>query len=229
MAVTVNVIEQVGDSKIRRFSSDSSIFFYRAGMAIDADGAPHSYHQDDQKGLDFLANGGEPGDWWALVTDTGKSNGSPVVQSATDPAPGFYISMTSLEDLGKSRTNPRRYVDAETIPYFVLPGNKKFGTKLGDFGFVVNPANGQSCGCIFADTGPADKIGEGSIALAKELGIKANPKAGGVDDGLAYVVFPGSSSGWPLAVDDIHQKATKLFKAWGGFAKIKQGLPNLEW
>jgi Fungal chitosanase of glycosyl hydrolase group 75 len=227
MAVTI--IDDVGDSHIRRFSDDSSIFFYRAGMTIDADGAYHAYHPKDI-GLDWLANAGEPGNWYGVVTDTGRADGKPIIQKSGDPAPGYHVSATTLEDTTKARTDPRRYVNAEEIPFFVLPGNKTMGARLGDFGFVVNSLNGKGCGCIFADTGPANKIGEGSIALANELGIKnTSPKDGGVEDGLVYVVFPGSRSGWPMAVDEIHQRATKLFKDWGGFAKVKQGVPSLEW
>jgi hypothetical protein len=229
MTVTVDVIDILSETKIRRFSSDTKIFFFRAGMAIDADGSPHAYHPDDDPGLDDLANAGHPGDWWALVTDTGDSDGDPVVQGAKDPAPGFYISTTTLEDRKKDRKDPKRYVNAETIPFFVLPGNKRFGAKLGDFGFVVNSTNGKSCGCVFADTGPVDEVGEGSIALAKALGLNANPKNGGADDGLAYIIFPDSGAGWPLSADEIGKKATKLFENWGGMAKIKQGLPRLNW
>lgn len=229
MTVVVNIIDQVGESKIRRFSTDPAIFFYRAGMMVDADGSPHAYHQDNTKGLDFLANAGKPGDWWALVTDTGEADGKPIVQGARDPAPGFYISMTSLEDSSKKTQDPKRYVDSETIPYFVLPSDRTFGAGLGDFGVVVNPLNKKICGCVFADIGPDDEIGEGSISLAKALGINANPKNGGVNDGLAYIVFPGSKSAWPLTAEAISQKTTKLFTTWGGIEKIKQGLPRLNW
>jgi Fungal chitosanase of glycosyl hydrolase group 75 len=227
--MTVNIIDDVDDSHIRQFDTDSSIFFFRAGMAIDADGAYHAYHPDDI-GLDWLDNAGSPGDWYGVVTDTGRGSGEPVIQGPGDPAPGYYVSATTLEDPSKARTDPRRYVNAETIPFFVLPGNKKMGARLGDFGYVVNSENGRGCGCIFADTGPANKIGEGSIALAKELGISnTSPKDGGVDDGIAYIVFPGSKIGWPITVDEIHQKASKLFRDWGGMLKIKKGLPNLPW
>jgi Fungal chitosanase of glycosyl hydrolase group 75 len=223
----VDKIGKVGESFIRQFSSDPSVFFFRAGMAVDADGSPHAYHPVKGKGLDWLGNAGNEEDgWWALVTD---ADGKPVVQGATDPAPGFYISTTTLENQSKRETDTNRYVDSETVPFFVLPSDELFGAEVGDFGFVINPSNGKSCGCIFADTGPGDEIGEGSIALAKALGLNADPKAGGIDDGLAYIVFPGTKSGWPLSADEIHKKSTKLFEDWGGLEKIKKGLPNLEW
>src|SRR5262245_50331332 len=69
-----------------------SAVFYAGGMMIDADGAYRAYHPAN-KGLDFLANGGKPGNWWALVTENGKPSGTPVVQGPADPAPGFYISL----------------------------------------------------------------------------------------------------------------------------------------
>jgi hypothetical protein len=86
----------------------------------------------NKSGLDYLANAGKPGNWWALVTDNGKSSGNPVVQSSSDPAPSFYISTTSLEDSSVGREDPRRYVNAEWINFFVLPGKLGLGAKLGD-------------------------------------------------------------------------------------------------
>lgn len=70
-------------------------FFFKAGMAINADGAPDAYHPDDI-GTDALANAGHPGNWWALVTHNGKRSGNPIVQKAGDPNPGYYIAMTAL-------------------------------------------------------------------------------------------------------------------------------------
>jgi hypothetical protein len=39
------------------------------------------------------------------------------------------------------------------------------------------------------------KYGEGSIALARALGIPSSPRNGGCADGVTFVVFPGSSKG----------------------------------
>src|ERR1700735_3704314 len=57
-------------------SNSDNAFFYKAGMAIDADGSPRAYNKDDSKALDYLSNGGKPGDWWAVVT----VNDKPYVQ-----------------------------------------------------------------------------------------------------------------------------------------------------
>src|SRR5438477_8683441 len=146
-------------SDIQTLQDDSSAFFYESGLMIDADGAYRAYHPDNTSGLDYLGNAGKPGNWWALVTDNGKPNGNPVIQSDDDPAPGYYISTTSLEDPKKDRTDPRRYVDSESINFFVLPG--KLGlAKLGDFGVVIRPKTNIYDYAIYADSGPANKLGE---------------------------------------------------------------------
>src|SRR6185369_7792620 len=88
------------------------------------------------------ANAGHPGNWWALVTDNGQPSGRPVVQTDADPAPGFYISTTSLEDPNCDRKDPRRYVNSEAVNFIVLPGRLGLGAKLGDFAVVIRPATG---------------------------------------------------------------------------------------
>ena len=174
-----------------------------AGMMIDADGSPHAYHKDNTQALDYLANAGKPGNWWALATDNGKSTGNPLVQTATDPAPGYYISMTSLVDKTKNYSDPRRYVDSETIPYIAMPPAFSTAFKPGDIALVVNKKNNKRCYAIFADVGPRDKIGEGSIALAKQLGIDADPKKGGAANNVVYIFFKKSGTGIPVGSEEI--------------------------
>lgn len=154
-------------------------------MSIDADGAPKAYHPVSAQGLDALGNAGKPGNWWALVTDTGKPSGTPVVQKATDPAPRFYVSTTTLENTTKERTAPIRYVDSSTIPYVVLPSDaiKKLKARMGDFAVVINSKNHKLSSAIVADQGPKGQVGEGSIALAEALGVPANPRRGGAAQG----------------------------------------------
>ena len=189
-------------------------FTFVAGMAIDADGCPRAYHPDAKSGLDHLANGGKPGDWWGVVTANGKPSGEPVVQGDDDPAPGFYVSQTALFDPDYELTDPRRYVDACEIPYIVLPLDDTRGAGLGDFAMVINHANGRRCGAIFADLGPGHKLGEGSIALAECLGVKSSPKHGGTDGGIMYIVFPGSGNGRPQPGHVIQQRAGELYEIW---------------
>lgn len=206
-------------------TKDVAAAVFRAKMAIDADGSPQAYSPEKGKGLDYLANAGRPGNWWALVTD---GNGEPLIQKSDDLAPGYYISSTSLKNVGHPDTTARRYIDSGTIPYFVLPG-KSFSQfthgrpiRLGDLGVVYNIKTGLHVFAIFADTGPAAKIGEGSMALARAVGLKDDPKRGGGTDNrdIVYVVFPGSGIGQGMPVADIEAKAKPLFEAWGGLGRI---------
>src|SRR5437879_8905391 len=128
--VKLKFLRRIVYSDIQTLQDDSSAFFYESGLMIDADGAYHAYHPDNKSGLVYLGNAGKPGNWWALVTDNEKPSGNPVVQSSSDPAPGFYISTTSLEDSSVDREDPRRYVRAESVNFFVLPVILGFVSKL---------------------------------------------------------------------------------------------------
>jgi hypothetical protein len=194
---------------------------FKSGMLIDADGAPKAYHKDDAKALDNLANAGKEGNWWALVTDTGKPEGKPVVQGPGDPAPGYFVSTTALFDKAKPTRSPARYVNASTVPYVTLPPEgKEWGAQLGDFAAVMNARNGRIAFAIFADIGPPAKLGEGSIALADAIGIASSPKDGGLPSGVVYAIFPKSGSGAPRSAADIEREGKRLFDALGGRAVL---------
>jgi hypothetical protein len=190
-------------------------FFFVSGMTIDADGAPNAYHPDNI-GLDDLANAGGPGHWDGIMTD---DDGNPLVQGSDDPFPGYYVSCTSLSDRTKPRNDPTRYVDASKIPYIVLPRElaAQGGARLGDFAVVVNLRNGKSAYAIFADVGT---FGEGSIALANNLGIWSDARQGGRRGGLLYLVFPGSGNRQPRTVEEIQSETEKLLQDWGGLGKL---------
>jgi hypothetical protein len=190
---------------------------WKGGMRIDADGAPRAYHKDDAKALDDLANAGKERSWQALVTDTGKPDGKPLVQGAGDPAPGFYVSATALFDKAKPLRSPARYVDASKIQYLAVPPESKdWGVALGDFAVVLNAKNGRVAFAIVADIGPPAKLGEGSIALADAVGIASSPRDGGLASGVVYAIFPRSGSGAPRPAADIDREGQRLFEALGG-------------
>ncbi len=192
----------------------STAFFYEAGMTIDADGAPNAYHPDNT-GLDDLANAGEPGSWPGLAKD---SDGEPFVQGPGDPFPGYYVSETALADRSLPVNDPARYVDATKIPYIVLPGGfaRQMGARPGDFSVVLNQRNGKISYAIFGDIGPADRMGEGSVALAENLGIRSDARNGGARGEILYLVFPGSGNRQPRPVEEINSQAEKLLQDWGG-------------
>ncbi len=211
--------------KVLAWSSPSSPrgFFYKAGLAIDADGAYRTYHPNDRLGLDSPSHAGHPGNWWALVTDNEKTTGRPVVQGESDPAPGYYVSTTALYD--RDNPNPRdphRYVDALKIPYVVLHPKALGFARLGDFATVVNLQNGNISGAVVADvSAPNLPVGEGSIALAEALEIDSSPRHGGKDGDVAYLIYPGSGNGKPRPLEEIVANSKQLFEAWGGMDKLK--------
>lgn len=201
------------DKTIVWVTQPHSALLFECGMSIDADGSPRAYHPKNI-GLDDLKHAGKNGRWWALATKKGK----PVIQKS-----GYYVSMTSLQDFRYSPWDQRRYVDAEKIPYIVLPPKvKRLGkVKTGDMAVVYNTHNHKLMYAIYADTGADTRIGEGSIALAKSLGINANARTGGIANGIIYLVFPGSGNGKPRSKMVITAIGRRYFKAWGGLKYLR--------
>ncbi|MEH2394136.1 MAG: glycoside hydrolase family 75 protein [Nostoc sp.] len=219
----IKTLLEIGEIPIFQADGESA-FFYEAGMSINADGAPNAYHPADT-GIDFLANAGYSDNWWALAVD---KNGKAFIQGSTDPYPGYYISTTALLDSGFVTQDPRRYVDSTNIPYIVLPGNADFrrvtGVKLGDFAVVYNTNNEKLIFAIYADIGPKNQIGEGSIALSQALGndpfVRSRVRRG-IPKNIIYVVFPGSGNGQPRKTLEIEAETKRLFEIWGGVERIK--------
>jgi len=179
--------------KVYKHNPSSAIMF-RAKLTIDADGSPRAYGPNNS-GLDYTANAGSPGNWWGVVTN---NSGNPIIQGSGSPYPGMYVSTTSLINTAYAATSPFRYVNSEAIPFFVLPSAVKTlgNIQLGDIGYVYNTVTGLGCYAIFADGGPAGKLGEASIYLANQIGVNSNARTGGTSQGIIdYIVFPGSGSG----------------------------------
>jgi hypothetical protein len=218
------LITRFGYSKVYR---SAGVVFWAGKASIDADGCPRAYHPVSAKGLDALGNAGRTGNWYGVATHNGKPDGKPVVQGLHDPAPGFYVSTTSLQDRRYPVTSPMRYVDSVSMPFFVLPGGCSFDCKLGDLGLILNTATGKHVTAIYADIGPRDEIGEVSIAAAVALGIPASARTGGVAHGIVYAVFPGLRSLWPKLTypnADWVAGINACVRALDGFGVIKRTL-----
>lgn len=176
------------------YKHDSSgVILYKAKMAIDADGSPRAYGPNNT-GLDYTANAGSPGNWWGVATDL---NGNPYIQHPGQPYPGMYVSTTSLLNSACVDSLPCRYVDSENVPFYVIPtAVKNLGILIGDIAFVYNTVTKKGCYAIYADSGPAGSLGEGSMYLAAKLGINNNPRTGGTSSGIIdYIIFPHSGFG----------------------------------
>lgn len=218
------LIKTIGSVKIY---SEKNAYIYIAGMAIDADGDELAYAPAGSglAPLDHLANAGKPGSWWGITCD---SDGNPYLQQPYHRAPGYYVSSTALVNPAFPLSNPDRFMDSSQIPYFVLPSNFSSGmpaplqpAKLGDLGLGYNIQTGDNNAMIYADIGPANQIGEGSMALASTLALKPDPKTGGTSKPIiCYWFVPGSSKGWQ-PVDIWWKNALDLFRRWGGMAYLK--------
>lgn len=215
----------------------SKALVYTCGTKIDVDGAPNAYGPHDL-GLDYSANAGHeeytdkngvfhakhyPG----VVTD---SNGDPIVQGLNDPYPGMWVSQTAMSDPKYPQNNPKKYVDATKVNYFVISPNLEKdllgdGTALrvGDLGVVL--FNGKIVGVIGADVGNHDEIGEIAMATADSVGINSNPRHGGNSGGVTFVLFPNSRNHPPWTRDSYGDDALALFAKWGGLDRC--GLLNV--
>lgn len=148
-------------------------------------------------------------------------------EAGTDPTGAVD---TNLHDANNKPLDSRHY------PFIVLPLNQQMihgrlakisgrtvaqmGAQLGDLGVALFK-NGQIVPVIYGDRGPAMKLGEGSVMVAKALGINADPERGGIDEGeippgIVHVVFPGSNDApnkiTKRSADDVARDALALFK-----------------
>jgi hypothetical protein len=176
------------------FTSDADI---DADGANGQNGAPAAYKVDDS-GSVAVANGGMAINDGEVVCAHDWAREIVIVNSNDQPRvfPGGVIaSMTWYRIPGKSADDPSDYVDAETVPYIVVPPlivNKtkdvvrgcrarvKYGSKFVD--------------CVVADLGPANRIGELSIAAARSVGLPASPRNGGTEQPvIQYELWPGQA------------------------------------
>jgi hypothetical protein len=109
---------------------------------------------------------------------------------------GNIASVTWYRDRSKATSDPSSYVDAETIPYIVVPPIIVQGTKGIVRGCRAKVTyRNKSVNCVVADLGPANKIGEISIAAARALGITPSPRSGGVVGAFVqYELWPGQAA-----------------------------------
>jgi hypothetical protein len=204
--------------KVKRIRGTTPLFF-KAKFAVDADGAARAYHPNDlPEALDLKRNATSGSKKYIQGK---KKNG----KLGKGPQPGFYISETSLSR--GDAWDADSFIDAEFVPYIVLPAHFASGVAAGNLCTVVNLKNFRATAAIFADTNP--HVGEASVRAA--LNISVNDPSmpitdlakhgGDTKDNYLYIVYPGqkltaraAAPHWP--VEDITQRADELFAQWGG-------------
>ena len=222
----VTLLASAGGNSIFTTEPADAVVF-RGRLAVDADGSPRAYHPGN-RGLDDLAAARDAAG--RLSPDVlAFRNGQPYIQGSGDPAPGYYVSMTSLRRQSGDDWDQRRYVDAGEVPYIVLPQGpaqarlNAAGVDLGDLAIVYNTARETWRPAIVAEYGPADALGEGSMRLADELGYDPDPRRGGTEarENL-FLIFAATraSPSWPRDVDEIDATAAQRFAAWGGVRRL---------
>ncbi len=93
-------------------------------------------------------------------------------------------------------------LNAAQLPFVVLPSPsatwdyRNFNIGCGTVVAII--FNNQVLYAAAGDTGPTAIIGEASYASASRLGINPDPKFGGVDSGVTYIVFQGSQRVSPI-------------------------------
>jgi len=88
-------------------------------------------------------------------------------------------------------------IAADETPFFVIPigkpaNSKQRGIEIGQVAAIIY--SNQVCYAVFLDEcGVKNVIGEASIATARLLNIDADPKTGGTDGPVTYIVFTGTT------------------------------------
>ncbi|MGZ3272260.1 MAG: hypothetical protein ACXU8Z_00730 [Caulobacteraceae bacterium] len=132
---------------------------------------------------------------------------------------------------GQGREAP---LDADRVPYVVIPGRGEFsrltGVRVGDFGVVIKDA--VVAPVIVGDTGPYNKLGEGSLALHRALGrelcaerdasgvcVEVPPDITSIEGGVTTILFPGSARSdlTPGNVETIVR--SEGLKLWEGYRR----------
>jgi hypothetical protein len=166
-------------------------------------------------------------DWFAIAMDGPPLNGRyrPCIQQS-GPFRGFFVAQTSrAADPSKDECDPAHWISSTQIPYITLPGNRlaAHGVRVGDLALVHRRFGGTDrlVAAVAADTGNANELGEGSIALHHALG---NPTVGRIPGNIAGAVttfaFPGRRARQPITAASIAAERQALLAALGGEAAV---------
>ncbi|MBR8279065.1 glycoside hydrolase family 75 protein [Burkholderia vietnamiensis] len=187
---------------ISRIVEDDDLrVYYTADADIDADGAngqndaQAAYMVGDQ-GSELLANGGMRMEGTKVVCAHEWARSIVLLDADNEPKvfPGGVIASTTwYRNRALPASDPASYVDAQTIPYVVVPPlvvTSVIGVVRGCKARVT--WQGISVDCVVADLGPTNRIGEISIAAADALGMNSSPRNGGIDTPeVLYELWPG--------------------------------------
>lgn len=107
-----------------------------------------------------------------------------------------------------------------TDPYIVLPSGFARGAdggKVGDYAVVI--FGDKIYPAVVGDIGPADKVGEASLRIAKEINAISTPMNRPVSDlKVTYLIFPGTADPpfGPPDLEKLQSKCETFVKEIGG-------------
>lgn len=248
---------EIGAIKVLQDPASKAIAF-ASQMQVNTDGAPDSYHPDDI-GITHICNGisiGSACTWKAQCLPeyrqaraqgfkgpqkicffgmAADEHGVPLIQGENDPRPGYFVSTTALKQPGRDVRTPQAQLDSNAVPFAVIPGrwNKtgQPGPRLGDFGVAWRRSSDKLAYFVVGDTGPNNKLGEGSVALHQALGNdpfqmrygvrRARKGIGGRD--VVYLMFPASAQpGESIDAASIERHAQPLLERFGGIERLRE-------
>jgi hypothetical protein len=157
----------------------------------------------------------------------------------------YLVSMTALR--AKASGTPgdcdqSKWIDALTVPAFVLPGGSKFqqgGAAVGNVVVALTLGGRRMALGIVGDTGPAKEIGEASVEMNRILnGLPAGAiPTNRVDAEKRFqgpktilLVLPGGSNriSQPINASTVNAFAEARFNAWGGRERLEACLSEIQ-
>ncbi|MFI9344802.1 glycoside hydrolase family 75 protein [Streptomyces sp. NPDC052773] len=148
------------------------------------------YRSDEGAPADIPVCGTRDAVFWKADLDI-DCDGRPGRHCNGDTDPYFSASTAFTQSDG-------RYLDAERLPFIVVPAasaiwnHRDDDVRGGSVAAVVHRDRVQYA--VVGDVGPGHVIGEASYATAERLGINPDPRRGGTDSGVTYIVFKGSQA-----------------------------------
>ncbi len=67
----------------------------------------------------------------------------------------------------------------------------------------------------------SNPMGVGIYEIRKGRPERKDPKKGGADKDIAYLVFSGSGNGKPRDIEEINKITERLFNNWGDIERLK--------
>lgn len=168
--------------------------------------------------------------WQNVIAAVG---GKPCVFSQGEHA-GYFGSLTALNNGlpadAAGECGVHNQLDQRLVPALVLRGSqnplRSWGAALGDLALAINPATGAMVPAIIGDSGNAQRVGEGSVALNRALLTgtllpATYRQALALDTGtrdMVVAVLPGSRGfqpARPYSADNIAQRVQSWAQAQG--------------